>query len=181
MQLGGYANKVAWIDLTSGTIEYAASTKQMRASTLARRAALGVKYVYDNGHGVDPLSPDNMLCIMNGPLTGTDVNLSGRLAVVTKSPLTGTVDRLAHGRLDRRRLKWAGFDGLVFKGKADKPVYAYVENGNLTLHDACDLWGKNVHETTSDPARSATELHDLRGIAIGPAGENLVTSPTGSM
>ena len=66
---------------------------------------------------------------MNGPLTGTDVNLSGRMAVVTKSPLTGTVTDSHHGGWSAARLKWAGFDGLVFKGKADKPVYAYVEDG----------------------------------------------------
>ena len=84
---------------------------------------------------------------MNGPLTGTDVNMSGRLAVVTKSPLTGTVTDSHMGGWTAAKLKWAGFDGLVFKGKADKPVYAYVENDEVSLHDASKVWGKGVHET----------------------------------
>jgi aldehyde:ferredoxin oxidoreductase len=77
------------------------------------------------------------------------------------------------------KLKWAGFDGLVFKGKADKPVYAYVENGEVTLLDAAEVWGKGVHDTL----KILTEQHGgagkdgkgvVDGMAIGQAGENLV-------
>ena len=146
MPLGGYANQVAWIDLTKGKIKYRPIEDDDARKYIGARG-LGVKYVYDNGPHVDPLSPDNLLCFMNGPLTGTDVNLSGRMAVVTKSPLTGTVTDSHHGGWSAARLKWAGFDGLVFKGRAGKPVYAYVEDGEVTLHDACDLWGMDVHET----------------------------------
>jgi hypothetical protein len=85
MQLGGYTNRVAWIDLTDGTVEYRPIADEDARKYIGARG-LGVKYVYDNGPTVDALSPDNLLCFMNGPLTGTDVNLSGRLAVVTKSP-----------------------------------------------------------------------------------------------
>ena len=111
---------------------------------------------------------------MNGPLTGTDVNMSGRMAVVTKSPLTGTVTDSHHGGWSAARLKWAGFDGLVFKGKSEKPVYAYVENGKVTLHDASDLWGKHVHETIKILQERHGGAKDLSVITIGPAGENLV-------
>ncbi len=111
---------------------------------------------------------------MNGPLTGTDVNLSGRMAVCTKSPLTGTVTDSHHGGWSAARLKWAGFDGLVFKGKAGKPVYAYVEDGKVTLHDASDLWGKHVHETIKILQERHGGDKDLSVITIGPAGENLV-------
>ena len=91
MPLGrGYTNRVAWIDLTGGQIEYKPIAEEDPRKYIAAHR-LGVKYVFDNGPAVDPLSPENILCFMNGPLTGTDVNLSGRMAVVTKSPLTGTV------------------------------------------------------------------------------------------
>ncbi len=89
MALGGYADKVAWIDLSKGKIEYKPIAEDDARKYIGARG-LGVKYVFDNGPAVDPLSPDNILCFMNGPLTGTDVNLSGRMAVCTKSPLTGT-------------------------------------------------------------------------------------------
>ena len=79
-----------------------------------------------------------------------------------------------HGGWSAARLKWAGFDGLVFKGKAEKPVYAYVEGGKVTLHDASDLWGKHVHETIKVLQERHGGEKDLSVITIGPAGENLV-------
>src|SRR5512143_3005162 len=149
MAMGGYAGRVAWIDLSvhhKGAIEYK-PIKEEDATKYIGGRGLGVKYVFDNGPKVDPLSPDNILCFMNGPLTGTDANMSGRMAIVTKSPLTGTVTDSHHGGWSAARLKWAGFDGLIFKGRAAAPVYADVENGSFTLHDASYLWVKVVHET----------------------------------
>ena len=169
--IGGFANRVAWVDLGSGDVEYKGIDDEDAKKYLGARG-LGVKYVFENGVDVDALSPDNLLCVMNGPLTGTNVNMSGRLAVVTKSPLTGTVADAHMGGWTAAKLKWAGFDGLVFKGKADAPVYAYCEDGEITLHDASDVWGKGVHETL----KILRERHgeDCDGMAIGQAGENLV-------
>ena len=172
MTLGGYANKIARINLTDGTVAYEPINEEDALKYIGARG-LGVKFVFDNGPQVEPLSPDNILCFMNGPLTGTDANMSGRMAIVTKSPLTGTVTDSHHGGWSAARLKWAGFDGLVFKGKAEKPVYIYVENGTVTLRDAGDLWGKGVHETIKILQKRHGEK-DLSVIAIGPAGENLV-------
>ncbi len=171
MTIGGFTNRVAWIDLSSSAIEYKGIDESDAKKYIGARG-LGVKYVFENGPEVEPLSPDNLLCIMNGPLTGTDVNMSGRLAVVTKSPLTGTVADSHMGGWTAAKLKWAGFDGLVFKGKADKPTYAYVEDGQVTLHDASDLWGKGIHETLKILRERHGEACD--GMAIGPAGENLI-------
>jgi aldehyde:ferredoxin oxidoreductase len=173
MEMGGYANRVAWIDLTTGAIEYKPIAEEDAIKYIGGRG-LGVKYVFDNGPKVDALSPDNILCFMNGPLTGTDANMSGRMAVVTKSPLTGTVTDSHHGGWSAARMKWAGFDGLVFKGKAKKPVYAYVEDGKVELHDASDLWGKGVHETIKILQERHGGAKDLSVMAIGPAGEKLV-------
>jgi aldehyde:ferredoxin oxidoreductase len=173
MALGGYANRVAWIDLNKGAIEYKPIAEEHARKYVGARG-IGVKYVFDNSPKVDALSPDNILCFMNGPLTGTDVNLSGRMAIVTKSPLTGTIVDSHHGGWSAARLKWAGFDGLVFNGKADRPVYAYVEDGKVTLHDASDLWGESVHETVATLQKRHGGSRDLSVIAIGPAGENLV-------
>jgi aldehyde:ferredoxin oxidoreductase len=169
--IGGFANRVAWVNLTAGTIEYKGVAEEDARKYLGARG-LGVKYVFDNGPQVEPFSPDNILCVMNGPLTGTNVNMSGRLAVVTKSPLTGTVADSHMGGWTAAKLRWAGFDGLVFKGKADKPVYALVENETVTLHDASDVWGKGIHETL----KILRDRHgaDCDGMAIGQAGENLV-------
>ena len=171
MKLGGYADRIARIDLTSSSVSYENINEDDARKYIGARG-LGVKYVYDNGPAVDPLSPENLLCFMNGPLTGTEVTMSGRMAIVTKSPLTGTVMDSHHGGWSAARLRWAGFDGLLFKGRAEKPVYAYVENEKVELRDASDLWGKGVHETVK--TLLARHGDEVSVIAIGQAGENLV-------
>jgi aldehyde:ferredoxin oxidoreductase len=178
MTIGGFVNKVARINLTDGKVNYEPINEADARKYLGGRG-LGVKYVLDNGPEVDPLGPDNILCVMNGPLTGTEVNMSGRLCMVTKSPLSGTVTDSHMGGWTAAKLKWAGFDALIFKGKSSKPVYAYIEDGQVTLHDASDVWGKGTHETL----KILCERHGgkdkggkgvVDGMAIGPAGENLI-------
>ena len=170
--IGGYANKIGFVDLTAGKVEYKDAPEDWKRKYIGGRG-LGVKYVFENGPQVDPLSPDNILCFMNGPLTGSEANMSGRMAVVTKSPLTGTITDSHHGGWSAARLRWAGFDGLIFKGKAAKPVYAYVTGDKVELLDASELWGKNVHETVKFFNKQYGEK-DLSVIAIGQAGEKLV-------
>jgi len=170
--LGGYANKIGFVDLTAGKVEYGDAPEEWKLKYIGGRG-LGVKYVYENGPQVEPLSPENILCFMNGPLTGSEANMSGRMAVVTKSPLTGTVTDSHHGGWSAARLRWSGFDGLIFKGKADKPVYAYVTEDKVELLDASEVWGKSVHETVKFFKEKYGEK-DLSVITIGPAGEKLV-------
>jgi len=172
MELGGYANKVAWIDLSAGKVEFKPIAEDDARKYIGGRG-LGVKYVFDNGPAVEALSPDNLLCFMNGPMTGSEANMSGRMAVVTKSPLTGTITDSHHGGWSAARLRWSGFDGLVFKGKAAKPTYVYIHDGEIELLDAAEVWGKGVHDTVKHFKEKYGEK-DLTVIAIGQAGENLV-------
>lgn len=171
MTLGGYADKVAHIDLTEGKVGYDQIPEDWKLKYVGARG-VGVRYVFENGPEVEPLSPDNILCFMNGPLTGTEANMSGRMAVVTKSPLTNTVCDSHHGGWSAARLRWCGFDGLIFKGKADGPVYAYVHDGEVELLDASEAWGKGVHDTVKFFQDKYGEK-DLSVIAIGQAGEKL--------
>jgi aldehyde:ferredoxin oxidoreductase len=171
MKLGGYADHVARIDLTSGSVAYEGINEEDARKYIGARG-LGVKYMLDNGPTVDPLGPDNLLCFMLGPLQGTDITMSGRMAVVTKSPLTGTVTDSHHGGWSGARLRWAGFDALLFAGRAANPVYAYVEDGEIELKDASDLWGKGVHDTVKTLLDRYGD--EVSVIAIGQAGENLV-------
>ncbi len=171
MALGGYANRIAHVDLTKGKVSYEPIPEDWARKYIGARG-LGVKFVFENGPQVDPLSPDNILCFMNGPLTGSEANMSGRMAIVTKSPLTGTVTDSHHGGWSAARLRWAGFDGLIFKGKAEKPVYAYIHDGQLELLDASEVWGMGVHDTVKFFKEKYGEK-DLTVIAIGPGGERL--------
>jgi aldehyde:ferredoxin oxidoreductase len=172
MTLGGYADHVGRIDLTKGQVTYEAIPEDWKIKYIGARG-VGVKYVFENGPKVDALSPDNILCFMNGPLTGSEANMSGRLAITTKSPLTGTVTDSHQGGWSAARLRWAGFDGLVFKGKAAKPTYAYVHDGVVELLDASEVWGKGIHDTIKFFKEKYGEK-DLSVIAIGQAGEHLV-------
>jgi aldehyde:ferredoxin oxidoreductase len=172
MNLGGYANQMAHIDLTAGKVEVKPIPEEWALKYIGARG-LGVRYMLENGPEVDPLSPDNLLCFMNGPLTGTAANMSGRMAIVTKSPLTGTVTDSHHGGWSAARLRWAGYDGLIFKGRAEKPVYLYIHDDGAELLDASHLWGKGIHETIAH-FRELYGEKDLTVMAIGPAGENLV-------
>ena len=173
MNFGGYRNRVAWVDLTTGQVEYKPIDEEDARKYIGARG-LGAKYVFDNGPEVDPLGPDNILCLLTGPLSGTDVNLSGRIAACTKSPLTGTIVDSHHGGWSGARLKWAGLDGIVFKGKSENPVYAYVEDGQVTLHGCAQHWGMGVRHTVS-ALQSEYGGKNVSVMTIGQAGENLVT------
>ena len=134
---------------------------------------LGAKILYDSlSPNIDPLNPENVLLFMTGPLSGTSVQTSGRWTVVTKSPHTGIfLDSHIGGKFGHR-LKRAGFDYLIIKGKANEPKYLEVTSDGIEIHSATDLWGKGTYETESTLKKrhSGVEVS-----AIGPAGENLVS------
>jgi len=172
MTTGGYAGRVGYVDLATGSVSYAPIPEDWARRYIGARG-VGVRYVYEAGPTIDPLSPENLLCFMNGPLTGTEASMSGRLAIVTKSPLTGTVTDSHMGGWSAARLRWAGFDGIVFSGKSPRPVYAYVSNDTVELRDASGLWGKGTHETVAI-LKERHGADDLSVMAIGQAGENAV-------
>jgi aldehyde:ferredoxin oxidoreductase len=163
---------MAHVDLTNGSIEIKSAPAGWVEKYIGARG-LGVRYVLENGPEVDPLSPDNVLCFMNGPLTGSEANMSGRWAAVTKSPLTGTVTDSHQGGWSAARMRWADFDGLIITGKAPEPVYLFLEDGEIHIRDASDVWGTGVHDTVA----TLTERYGPKNVsvnAIGQAGENLV-------
>jgi aldehyde:ferredoxin oxidoreductase len=172
MALGGFKNREMLVDLSSGTVNYREINEELAKKYVGGRG-LGVKYVFDNGPEVEPFSEENILCLMTGPVTGSRSAMSGRLCMVTKSPLTGTVTDSHMGGWSAARLKWAGIDNVIFRGKSDKPVYLYVENGQGELRDASDLWGKGTRATVK-AMQERYGKENLSVICIGQAGENLV-------
>ncbi len=121
---------------------------------------------------MDPLSEENKLIFMTGPLTGTFASSGGRYEVVAKAPLTGTIGASNSGGHFGPELKYAGYDGIIFEGRAEKPVYLWIEDDNVELRDASHLWGKNVFETTDTVLAETAE--DARVACIGPGGEKQV-------
>lgn len=172
MNLGGFKNKEVLVDLTNGTVDYRPVNEEDARKYIGGRG-LGVKYVLDNGPQVEAFSEENILCIMTGPVTGSRSSMSGRLCVVTKSPLTGTVTDSHLGGWTAARLKWSGVDNIIFKGKSDKPVYLYVEDGKAELRDASDVWGTSTRATVKY-MKDKYGQDDLSVMTIGQAGENTV-------
>ena len=172
MKLSEFGKDIAHIDLSRNQTEMRPANPEWVRKYIGGRG-LGVRYVLERGAEIDPLSPDNILCFMAGPLTGSEVNMSGRWALTPKSPLTGTVTDSHQGGWTAARLRWAGFDGLVVEGRAQQPSYLFIEDGRVEIRDATDCWGKDIHETVAFYQERYGEK-DVSVCAIGTAGENLV-------
>ncbi|RKX93990.1 MAG: aldehyde ferredoxin oxidoreductase [Spirochaetes bacterium] len=134
---------------------------------------LGAKILYEElSPDTEPLSPENILIFVPGPLTGTLAPTSGRWAIVTKSPHTGIYMDSQVGGHFGAALRKAGIDILIIRGRAPKPSYLYIESGNVEVKDATFLWGKGIIETENV---LKTKHPGAKVGSIGPAGENLVT------
>jgi len=172
MKLKGYIGKVLHIDLThsKGRVE---DLKEDWADQFIGGSGLGTKYLYEmTDERTNPLGPENLLIFMTGPFTGTSVPLSGRHAVVSRSPLTGIFGESDVGGTWGANLKKAGFDGIIVTGKSEKPTYLWVHDGAWEIRDASHLWGKDTYEI--DPILKSETHEKAAASAIGQAGENQV-------
>lgn len=166
----GYMGKILRVDLTNGTWKKEDLDLDVGKKYLGSRG-LGVKIMMDEvPANVDPLSPENKLIIASGGLTGAPVPTSGRYMAITKSPLTGTIAIANSGGYWGPNFKFTGHDLIIFEGKADKPVYLYINDDDVEIRDAEHLWGKTLTETT-DILKE--EFEGCKVLAIGPAGERL--------
>lgn len=169
--MSGYNGKILRINLSNRTIKKEELNLELAQKFIGGRG-LGTKIMMDEvDPAVDPFSPDNKLIFVTGPLTGTSTPTGGRYMVVTKSPLTGTVACSNSGGYWGAELKFAGYDAIIFEGKASSPVYLNIVDDKVELKDATSLWGKVVSETTHALEKEHGEK--VRVATIGPAGENL--------
>jgi aldehyde:ferredoxin oxidoreductase len=172
-KLYGYFGKMLEIDLTSGEkkeIPLDKSTAQKYVGGIG----LAGRIIYDNvPAGTDPLSPQNVLVFPCGPTQGTGVPWSNRWVVSALSPETGFWGRASSGGAFGPALKQCGYDALIFKGKAPKPVYLHITEDFAELKDATHLWGKDTFDTEEEIRRELRDP-DVRIACIGQAGENLV-------
>ncbi len=164
----GWTGKIVTIDLTNDSITHARSDNNILQKFIGGRG-LGVKLYYDavDPH-IDPLSPENVLIFTTGPLTGTAAPMSGRHAMVSKSPLTGTIFDSSSGGFFGKEMKFAGLDAIIIKGAAKEPVFISIENEYIEIHPADELWGTNVRSCTDSLSQKG------RVVCIGRAGERLV-------
>jgi len=170
---GGHVGKVLRLDLTKRMASVEDLDQRWATDYLGARG-LGVKYLYEEvDPTVDPYSPENRLYLATGPLTGTGASCAARYEAVTKSPLTGFVATSNSGGHWGPELKFAGYDMVVAQGKAESPVYVWINDDEIEIRDASSVWGKGVWDT-EDILHEETAVPDARILSIGPAGENLV-------
>jgi aldehyde:ferredoxin oxidoreductase len=168
----GWSGKVLRVDLSrhAATVE---DLDRTAAEHYIGGLGLGARYLYDEiDPAVDPYSSENKLLFVTGPLTGTGAPAGNRYVVVTKSPLTGGIANSTAGGEFAPSLKYAGYDMIIFEGRAEKPVYLYIDDDEVSFHGADALWGKPTSET--EQAVVAATAPDAKVSCIGPAGENLV-------
>ena len=165
--------KIAYINLTSGEIEIKPIPLEVRRKFLGGRGLDAYLLYNHTKKGCDPLGPDNTLIVSAGILAGTCASATARSHFMAKSPLTGLLGSANMGGFFAPELAWAGFHHLVIKGKAEKPVYLWIHNGEIEIRDASNLWGKTTTDTQWT-IREELEDDDIKSAVIGPAGENLV-------
>ncbi len=170
--MSGCHGKLLRVDLSSGSISEEVIPEEKHKAFLGG-AGLATKYLFDEvPKGADPLGPDNRLIFMAGSLTGVVAPSTGRYSVVAKSPQTGIWGQANSGGRWGVAFKKTGYDGIIFEGVAEKPVYLVIDDDKAVLRDASHLWGEKVASTTE---KIRAELGNRYQVAcIGPGGENLV-------
>lgn len=165
--------KAAFVDLSRGTVDILPIPMELRQRFLGGRG-IDMYLLYNLvGPGVDPLGPENVFLVSAGLLTGTPAPAAARTHVGGKSPLTGLIGSSNMGGFFGPELRFAGFDHLVVRGKAPKPVYLWVHNGEIQIRDAESVWGSDALEA-QELIRQDLGDPDVKVLTIGAAGENLV-------
>jgi len=167
----GYTGKILHVYLDSLALETETPPESFYRRFMGG-SAMGAYYLLQNTPAnADPLGPENTLALMLGVTTGAPISGQSRLTAVAKSPLTDAVGDSQCGGFFPAELKFAGFDGIVVHGQAEKPVYLWIQAGEAELRPAEHLWGKTTVEVDD---LLCEELGDnkIQVMQTGIAGEN---------
>jgi aldehyde:ferredoxin oxidoreductase len=170
--MNGWHGRILRINLSEEETSIEEIDSQTAAAFIGGRG-WAIKYLYDEMDPmVNPLSPNNVLIFATGPLTATPAPTGNRYMVVTKSPLTGALTNSNSGGSFPTVMKRTGYDMFIFEGRAESPVYLWINENHFEIRSAGHVWGKTVPET-EDILIAETDPK-AKVACIGPAGENLV-------
>ncbi len=171
-KVGGITGKILRVNLSKKTSSIQETSGDLIEKFIGGRG-LGAYYLYNEvGPEVKPLSPDNKLIFMNGPLSGSLIPGNSRICATFKSPLTKTYYYSLCGGYWGTELKFAGFDGLIIEGKSDELVYLWISDDVVEIKSAEHLKGKKIPETEKLIRQDLEDNKFLQIAAIGPSGEN---------
>ena len=169
----GYTGRILHVNLTTGELIVEQPDEKFYRKYMGG-SAMALTYLLNQmPAGVDPLGPDNVLAFFLSVITGAPISGQSRLTVAAKSPLTGCIGDSQCGGFFPAQMKFAGFDGIVVKGRSPKPVYLWLHDGHAELRDAGHLWGRVTGEAQE---MLKQELGDdrIEVLQVGPAGEKCV-------
>ncbi|HEY5730519.1 MAG TPA: aldehyde ferredoxin oxidoreductase family protein [Anaerolineales bacterium] len=167
----GYNGKILHVDLTKGILTVEEPNEAFYRKYLGG-SAMGTHYILrDMPKGADPLGPENVLTLMTGVTTGAAISGQSRINANAKSPISGGIGDSQGGGFFPAELKFAGLDGLVIKGKSEKPVYLWIKDGEFELRDAAHLMGKKTGEV-DDILKEELEDNKIEVLQHGPGAEN---------
>ncbi|UCB43587.1 MAG: aldehyde ferredoxin oxidoreductase family protein [Dehalococcoidales bacterium] len=169
----GYGGKILRVDLSKGKITVDEPEDDFYHRYFGGSGFIGYFLVREVDPGVDPLGPKNKLVFAGGPLTGVPIAGSGRNSVGAKSPLTGGFGQAEVGGFWGGELGHTGYDAVIIEGKAETPVYLWIEDEKAEIKDARHLWGKTTLEVQKLIQKELGSTA-IRIAQIGPAGENQV-------
>ncbi len=168
------AGTILRINLTDGTVMKDNPEENFYRHYFGGRGLISYFLLNEMKGGEDPLGPKNKLIFSCGPFVGTAIPGSGRNSVGAKSPLTGGYGDSEAGGFWGAELKQAGYDAIILEGKAEKPVYIWIQDGKVEIRDAEHLWGKKTAEAEEQIKEELGE-NRARVAQIGVAGENMVS------
>ncbi len=165
-----YGGTILRVDLSTGIIEKQPTA--VYADKWLGGRGFNTRILYKELQpGIDALSPDNILIFSVGPLTGSMFPGSGRVEVAAKSPVTGIQGMSNMGGYWGPELKYAGYDSIIIKGRAPKPIYISIDNDRVEIKDASHIWGMDTYKT-QDALQEELGDPEIEVVCIGPGGEN---------
>ena len=168
-----FTGRILHVNLTTGSVEIETPPESFYRTYLGG-SAMGLYYILrDVPAGTDGLDPANVLTMMDSLLTGAPIAGQSRITISARSPLTDGIGDSQGGGFFPAELRFAGFTGIVVKGRSPEPVYLWVHDGEAELRPAGHLWGKTTSQTT-DSSRPSSTTTRIEVAAIGPAGEKAV-------
>jgi len=169
----GWAGTILYVDLTLEKINKVPLDPNMARDYIGGDG-FGTRLLWDIlPPGTPPLDPANPYIISTSPLTGSVCPSSGRLSVAFKSPMTGLIGLSNAGGFFAPELKQAGYDAVVITGRANRPVWLWINDNKVEIRDAKHLWGKESWDTI-EAIEKELDDHSVQTMVIGPAGENMV-------
>ena len=170
----GLCGRLLRVNLTDHSYDVEQIPEDVARKCLGGKALAAHYAIREIKKGTDPLSPENVLYLFTGVLTGTPAPTGNRTVAATKSPLTGTFTDSYMGGYWGPELKFAGYDGIILEGRSQAPLRIHINDDQITFTDATDLWMADTWETEARIKELQGKTpHPIKVMSIGPSGARM--------